>query len=212
MDKPVSQMTPNEWTLHNQEQRILDNMERSQTYVAMPRPQASAPGSAQRQQYFTPGGFRDAREGVIAGIFAPVIYACYIAAVRQGASYPKALGHALSVVWQWKAWGFTVFYWFASLVGLIWWKGYVAKLGDPATGYTTGQDVTFQTRLIVLHILLAVIAIGVPYCQAVDASFFKQRTAYLVLRPVHRAIGWMPWFVLQSLVLLPLLIIIQYRW
>ena len=209
MDKPVSEMTPNEWVRHNQEQRILDNMERSQNAVAMPQPQAAA---QPRQQYFTPGGFRDAREGVIAGIFAPVMIALYRAATRelvdrgepqQGSTYAKAIGHALSVVWQWKTWSFTVLYWVLSGLSIYFWMG-----AEEMQGIDTG----FHTRLLVLHAAMLVVAIGVPYCQAVDASYFKQRALYRLLHPVQRAIGWLPWFVLQSLVLLPLLFIIQYRW
>lgn len=220
MDKPVSQMTPNEHVRYMQEQRILDTIERQQrftspSYQGSERNSASAAGIAPRsngQPYFTPGGFHDAKEGVIAGIFAPVMFASFMAAGRKGATYPRAMLHALSMVTLWKTWAFTLLYWAVSGPCIWLWMGAEANQGDPATRFTTGKDVSFQAHLLVLHALLLLPAILLPYCQHVDSSFFKQRALYRVLRPIHMATSWIPWFVLQSLVLLPLLFIIQYRW
>jgi len=219
MDKPVSQMTPNEHVRHMQEQRILDNIERQQRFQAVPYQGSQQPysssGIAPRsngQPYFTPGGFHDAKEGVLAAVFAPVMYACFMAAGRQGASYGKAFAHAMSMVMLWKTWAFTILYWFVSGACIWFWMGAEANQGDPATHFTTGKDVSFQAHLLVLHALLLLPAILLPYCHHVDSSFFKQRAVYTILKPIHMVTSWIPWFVLQSLVLLPLLFIIQYRW
>ena len=208
MDKPVSQMTPNEQrSLHARGGRPhpgqLPDTRRSTSR------QALASRQPPRQQYFTPGGFRDAREGAIAGIFAPCVIHAADKRLAQGEPqgnhmYAKAFGHALSVVWQWKSWAFTLLYWVVSGASLWFWMDAEAMQGiAPAS-----------TRLLQLHAARCSTswAIGVPYCQAVDASFFKHRALYHLLYPVQKVIGWVPWFVLQSLVLLPLLFIIQYRW
>ena len=204
-----SEMTPLEWERWNRENQILINMERGQTHLptySQPPQQSSAtrmPPRPNGQPYFTPGGFREARQGLIAGIFAPVMYACYIAAVRKGATYPKAMLHAMDVVIRWKAWAFGILYWVVSGASIYFWMGAEAQ---------QGIDTGFHTRLLLLHAVMLVPAILVPYCQHVETSFFKQRMLYNVLRPIHAVLGRIPWFVLQTSVLLPLLFIIQYRW
>ena len=223
-----SEMTPLEWERWNRENQILINMERGQVHSipAYSQPQQSSatrmPPNPSGQPYFTPGGFSEAKDGVIAGIFAPVMYACFKAAARYAvevrgrtqddAVHTKAMLHAMDMVMRWKAWAFTILYWVVSGVCIYFWRGAEAMQGDPATGYTTGKDVSFQTMLLVLHVALLLPAILIPYCQHVEASFFKQRTLYNVLRPIHVVLGRIPWFVLQTTVLLPLCFIIQYRW
>lgn len=170
------------------------------------------PPRSNGQPYFTPGAFRDAKSQMIAGIFAPVMYACYMAATRKGASYGKAFAHAVDMVMIWKMWGFTVLYWLVSGASIWLWMGSIADNGDPATGYTTAMDTSFQVKLLVLHMALLLPAILLPYCQHVDSSFFQHRAVYTILKPIHTVTSWIPWFVWQSTVLLPLLFIIQYRW
>jgi hypothetical protein len=230
MDKPVSQMTPNEHVRYMQEQHDRISTDHSQRFEATMAPFRSSttsssatamPPRSNGQPYFTPGGFHDAKSDAIAGVFAPVAACLFMAAARElvkqghpqgSATYGRAMLHALHMVWLWKTWAFSILYWVVSGVCIWLWKGSISMTGDPATGYTTGLDSSFQTKLLVLHVALLLPAILIPYCQHVDASFFQKRVLYHVLSPIHKAIGWMPWFVLQSTVLLPLLFIIQYRW
>ena len=193
----------------------------SQTLGGQRSSATGMPPRSNGQPYFTPGGFSETKSQALAGIFAPVFYCSAREAVRhlvekrgmeQRASYPIALGHALDMVWRWKTWAFTILYWVVSGLCIWLWKGSIAMAGDPATGYTTAKDTTFQANLLLLHFVLLLPAILIPYCQHVDASFFKQRLLYRLLATVHAVVGKIPWVVLQTTVLLPLLFIIQYRW
>ena len=187
MDKPVSQMTPNEWVYHNAKAQALSDADHTRRFEATMAPfrqttQAAAP-QASAPQYFTPGGASDARDGIITGIFAP-LFACIFKATTkermrlnnetQAQAMPRAFLHTMDTLWVWKTWAFAVLYWVVSGACIYFWRGAEAMQGDPATGFTTGRDVSFQTELLVLHFLLLVPAI---LCRTASTSILVPASA-----------------------------------
>lgn len=163
--------------------------------------------------YFTPGSFRKARLGIIAGIFGPVMWHAGKAAKRAGYTPKQIALHAAYCGMRWKAWSFTVLMWFLGVFfwGMDTWlrshpRSYPAFRGRAAYTNPT-EPIGVQLMMLVALAAVLVPSVGVGYCQAVAISGFKRRWLFRVLTPFYKVMGRLHWMVVLSLVLAPNLIL-----
>ena len=158
-----------------------------------------------QDQYFTPGGFREARHGMIAAIFVPLMIAIGQNWYTETGDKGLAISKAASLVWAWKAWAFGWVTWFFLAMFAGYWGQAIEASRWSRDGTDEWELYSFLTWVVVPLALLHV------YNRLVDKSLFQQRLLYKIVRPFTRATFWIPWPVLLSLVLVPAIYAIQVR-
>ena len=149
----------------------------------------------QRRMGFEPGAWNGLRIGLIACWIGPIMYKAYGHARDAGADKMNAAGHALYCGIRWKAWGFTWIYWFLTQFWFFRWF--------------MASEYELPNKMWYLNNGVAIVALGVTFAQNVEVSMFRKRVLYKLVWPFHKLLGWMPWYVLNTTILIPLLIVIH---
>ena len=155
---------------------------------------------------FTPGAFRDARQGVIAGIFIPVMVAIGQNWFNRTGDWKLATRKAVTLVVGWKVLAFTAIVWVLQFFTISFWRAAMeanpinANTGQPTFDSSDHRWLMVYSALILLTL---VPALGVPYKRMVDRSLFKQRFVYRLMAPVDHVLRVVPFIVLVTTVLVP---------
>lgn len=162
--------------------------------------------SAPQGTYMTPGGYRRARQGLIAVIFMPIMYRIAQNWYERTGDWKLALGKAAIVVWYWKAWFFGCFAWFLmEMAGGYW--GMQLRSYQDQTGV---RPVTTHWQIYCWLVwTVGFIPLFFVYTKLVDQSLFKQRLMYRVINLPGRFIHWLPWPVLLSMVMIPMFYLVS---
>ena len=126
-----------------------------------------------------------------------------------------AIRHGVLCAIRWKIWVFTALTWTVltafmvlCVTGILDFNfDDIARVRPVSTiEYWFGSQV-YAWLTLALHVGLGVFTVGATYVQCVRLSEFKKRRFYFVMWPFEAVVRWIPWFLLHSPVVLPIIII-----